>query len=156
MALTVDKTNTESGPPHRGPDRNYTMKLTIDFTTAANQIAQTETLGLFKIPKSTLVKEAYFVVRTADANITDVDIGIYSNADVVEDADELCDNLSLAATGLIKDTTGADASWDGATGGSHGYFNTAAAYKKVVLTNNTAATLDEAVVDFFIECTDCS
>ena len=156
MALTVDKTNTNAGIPYSGINREYVMKQTIDFTVTANQLTQNQTLGLFKLPKSTLVKSAYFVVKTLDAGITDVDIGIYSDADVVEDKDELCDGLSFAATGLIKDTTGADASWDGATGGSQGYFNTASAYKKVVMTLVTNDTCDTAIVDFFIECVDLS
>jgi len=76
MALTIDKTDTNAGVPWVGIDKVYIMKLNIDFSVSANNLVNAGTLGIFKVPAKTLIKEVYMVVNTVDADVTEVAKGI--------------------------------------------------------------------------------
>ena len=150
MAFHVDLTANESyGKPADAVDRHFIMHRRVDFTETANQLAQTETMGLFQVPPYVLVEEVIMIVRTADADVSDVDIGRYSTAGVVAAVDAFVDGATIAATGCIRDLAGETYSKQDGTVGYMG-----AAAWTIGLINNDADTINEAVIDFFAICLD--
>ena len=150
MAFDIDLTANEGAVlPWEGKDKYFVMKKRVDFTESANQLANAKSMGLFDIPAYVLVEEVFMVVRTADADITDVDIGRYSTAGVVASVDGFVDGATLAATGLVRDLAGETYSKQDGTFGYMGTSDWA-----IGLYNNDAQTIDEAVVDFYAVCMD--
>ncbi len=150
MAFDVDLTSRESAcEPVDGILKKFVMKRRVDFTQTANQLATAKTMGLFQVPAYVLVEEVFMVVRTADADITDVDIGRFSAAGVVAAVDAFVDGATIAATGLVRDLAGETYSRQD---GTAGYMGEAA--WAIGLTNNDAQTINEAIIDFFAVCVD--
>ncbi len=144
MAFTVDLTAYEDPcVPVDGINRHVCLTRKVDFTETANQLIQTATMGLFLVPAYVLIEEVLILVTTADADITDVDIGRYSTAGVVAAVDAFVDGATLAATGLVRDLAGETYS---RTDGTAGYMGEAA--WAIGLINNDADTLNGAVVKF--------
>jgi len=150
MAFAKNLTTSEGfSLPVDGLTKDVILRKRVDFTVAANQLAQNEIMALFKIPAFVLVEEVFMVVRTADTDITDVDIGSFTTAGVAVAADGFMDGLSLAAEGLIRDLAGETYSPQDQTAG---YMATSDWV--VGFTNKDAQTIDGAVVDFFAVCKD--
>jgi len=150
MAFTIDLTENESyAKPVDAVDRHFVMHRRVDFTETDNQLANAQTMGLFQVPPYVLVEEVIMVVRTADADVTDVDIGRYSTAGVVAAVDAFIDGGTLATTGEKRDLAGETYSKQDGTAGYMG-----AAAWTIGLINNDADTINEAIVDFFAICVD--
>jgi hypothetical protein len=150
MDFKVDLTTKEGySLPVDGLTKDVVLRKRVDFTVAANQLAQNEVMALFKIPAFVLVEEVFMVVRTADADVTDVDIGSFTEAGVGVAADGFMDGLSLAALGLIRDLAGETYSPQDQTAGYMGTSDWVVGF-----TNKDAQALDGAVVDFFAVCKD--
>lgn len=150
MAFTVDLTSAEGTTvPVDGINKCFVMRRTVDFTKTANQLAQTATMALFDIPAYILVREVYMVVTTADADVSDVDIGTFSTAGVAVSADGFIDGATIASTGIKRDVAGETYSINDGTAGY-----VAAAAWSVGLTNNDADTINGAVITFCAECVD--
>ncbi len=150
MAFDIDLTSRDGyAEPVDGIVKKFLMRRRVDFTAAANQLANAKTMGLFKVPAYVLVEEVAMVVRTADAQVTDVDIGRFSTAGVVAAVDAFADGASLAATGLIRDLAGDTYSRQDGTAGYMGEADWI-----IGLTNNDADMINDAIVDFVAFCVD--
>ncbi len=150
MAFDMDLTSRDGyAEPVDGIVKKFLMKKRVDFTVAANQLANAKKMGLFKVPAYVLVEEVAMVVRTADADITDVDIGRFSTAGVAAAVDAFVDGASLAVTGLIRDLAGETYSRQDGTAGYMGETDWI-----IGLTNNDADTINGAVIDFVAFCVD--
>ncbi len=150
MAFDIDLTSRESASePVDGILKKFVMKRRVDFTQTANQLAQTKTVGLFKVPAYVLVEEVFAVVRTADADVTDVDLGSFSSAGVAVAADGFIDGGTLATTGLKRDLAGETYSRQDGTAGYMAETDWC-----IGLTNNDADPINGAIVDFYAACVD--
>jgi hypothetical protein len=150
MAFTKDLTENDGyAPPVDGLNKKFVMKRRVDFTVAANQLANAQTMGLFNVPAGVLVEETLMNVVTPDADITDVDIGSFTTAGVAVVADGFVDGATLAAAGVVRDLAGETYSRQDGTAGYSSTSNW-----KIGFTNNDAQTINEAVVDFFALCVD--
>ena len=144
MAFTVDLTENEGvAISVDSINRHFSMTRDVDFTETANQLIQTATMGLFLVPAFVLIEEVMILVLTADADITDVDIGRYSTAGVAAAADAFVDGATLANTGLVRDLAGETYSRTDGTAGYMGQADWA-----IGLINNDAQTLNEAKIRF--------
>jgi hypothetical protein len=148
MAFDVDLTTRENAcEPVDGIGKVFLMQKTVDFTVAANQVALNKTLALFKVPAGVVVLEAGYDVTTQEANVTDVDLGVFSTAGSPVDADGLLNGGSLATAGVIRQV------------GSPAYALPAgyvsATDEVIALTNNDAYTIATAIVAFYALCMDC-
>lgn len=150
MAFTVDLTEGEGTVmPVDGVVKHFVLKREVDFTVTANQLVNTGTMALFDIPAYVLVREVFIVVKTADADVTTVDVGSYSTAGVAVAATGFMDDATLATTGIKRDVAGGTYA---ITDGTAGYV--AAADWAIGLYNADADTINEAVVEFYAECVD--
>jgi hypothetical protein len=152
MAIHIDLTSAEgyAVPVDGAVGRTFQMVRHVDFTETANQLAQTEIMALFKVPAGVLVKEVMIYVETADADVSDVDIGNASSAGVTISADGFVDGATLASTGLKRDLAGETYSLQD---GTAGYCSTSDTI--IILTNNDADTINGAIVNFIARCEDC-
>ncbi len=151
MAFDVDNTSRQGYEVQvDGVGKVTAMRCEIDFTVAANQLAQNKTMGLMKVPAGVLVTEVLMRVKTTDTDVTDVDIGSFTTAGVAVDADGFVDGATLAATGIVRDLAGEAYS---PQDGTAGYSSTSNWI--IGLTNNDADTINEAVVVFIANCIDC-
>lgn len=149
MAFDIDQTTYDGyAPAEDGFMKSFIMKRTVDFTVAANALAQTKVMGLFKVPAYVLVREVIMVVKTADAQVSDVDIGSYSTAAVAVDADGFHNGSTLASTGIIRDLSAAY----NLLAGTAGYVS--ATNWTIGFLNNDADTINDAKIDFFADCVD--
>jgi len=135
MASTKDVRPTSSSPDFSKVGTTYILSQEIDFTDTDNQLAQNETMSVFDIPANCHVR-GFMKVTTADADITDVDLGMTTDGTT---SASLFDGVSLASTGYVQNATALDA------------FTTAASI--VVLTNKDAQTINQAVVKVIVEVT---
>lgn len=150
MAFTVDLTDGEGAcMPVDGGLKHFVLRRTVDFSDAANSLIATATMGLFDIPAYVSVREVFAIVTDADAGVTDIDIGSYSTAGVVNDVDGFMDGGDPSSTGILRDTAGETYS---IANGTVGY--QAAAAWTIGLINNGAGTLDDAIITFCAECID--
>jgi hypothetical protein len=133
------------------------LRRRVDFTVTANQLASGKLMSLFKLPADCMVIKAGMYVKTADAQVTDVDLGLFtlagdadSAAYTAVDADGFIDGLDISSTtgyriGLVSsayNTQGTDP------------LHVTAANSVVALTNNDADTINDAVIDFYVVCID--
>jgi hypothetical protein len=125
------------------------MKKRVDFTQAANQLAQNEIMALFDVPAGVLVEEVLMNVVTADADITDVDVGSFDTAEAAIAADGFMDGADISSTGLKRDLAGETYSKQDQ---SAGYMGTADWI--IGFTNKDAQALNGAVIDFYAVCVD--
>lgn len=147
MAFTVDKTSGDGyALPRDGQGKTFVLEKEVDFSLAANQLAQTEIMALFKIPADVLVQEVLMEVLTADTDVTDVDIGSFTTAEVAVAADGFVDGGTLASLGYVRDVSGETYS------PPTGYISTGDWI--VGLTNNDANAINEAKVRFLAVCLD--
>ena len=152
MAFEINLASSENAavPVDGSIGKNFIMRREVDFTVAANQLAQTKAMGLFKVPAGVLVEEVLMRVKTPDADVTDVDIGSYSTAGVAVVADGFMDGATLANAGIVRDLAGETYSRQD---GTAGYSSTSE--WMIGLLNNDADTINEAVVEFIAICVDC-
>jgi hypothetical protein len=148
MAFDVDLTGREKAAiPVDGILKNFLMKRSVDFTVVANQVASGKVCALFQVPAYVLVEEVFYDVQTAEANVTDIDIGSFTTAGVGVAATGFMEAKSLAALGLIRALSGKTYSRQD---GTAGYFSQSPWV--IGLTNDDADTIATAVVDFFAVC----
>ncbi len=148
MAFKVDKCDSPA-MPWDGREKEFLLKKRIDFRLSANQLAQNEIMGIFEIPGNVLVEEVLLNVITADADVSDVDVGSFSTAGVAVAADGFIDGADVSTGGVKRDI--ADETYS-LTNGTGGYV--ASANWKIGLTNKDAQALDAAVIDVIARCID--
>ena len=151
MAFTKDLTTTDgyAVPVDGVVGKEFQMNRRVDFSVAANQLAQNEIVALFKVPAGVLVEEVIPYVETPDTDVTDVDIGGFTTAGVAIVADGFIDGGTLAAAGAVRDFAGETYSRQDGTAGFCSTSNWI-----IGLTNKDADTLNGAVVNFVAICKD--
>lgn len=154
MAFNIDltengATGTPGDVPEAGLRKFFTMERTIDFTVTANQLANAQVAAIFTVPAYVLVEEVMILVHTADADITDVDVGNYTTAGVATVVDGFIDGATIATTGLKRDVTGETYSPQSGTVGFMGTTDWV-----VSLYNNDAQTIDGAILTIIAKCQD--
>jgi len=139
MAATVNNRPTSSKATWQRTGESYRLQQTINFVTTANQLAQNETMALFDIPADTIIEQAFIEITTAQATVTDVDLGCSTDGSTAAD---LIDGATLAATGYVTNGTYLPAGYNAA--------------QQVVLTNKDAQTIATAVIRVIVVCRDVS
>lgn len=134
------------------------LRRRVDFTVAANQLAQTKLMSIFKIPKDCMILKAGMYVKTADTDVSDVDLGLYtllgdadSAAYTAVDADGFVDGGTLVSTGYPIPLVGGAYNPQGSDPN-----HITAANSVIALLNNDSDTINGAVVDFYAVCIDVS
>lgn len=148
MAFNIDltengATGTPGDIPVSGLNKKFRIDKTVDFSDSDNFLAQTEVAALMTIPAYVHIKEVMILVHTADADVSDVDLGPYTTAGVAVDADGFVDGATLAATGLVRDVGTAAYNQQS---GTDGYMGTSDWVLGIL--NNDADTLNGAIVTF--------
>jgi len=133
MAATIDNRPTSSLASNLHTGILQWREVDVDFTVAANQLANAETMSLLDIAAGEVVLAAFIDVDTADADITDVDLGLSSDGTT---DDTLVDGADISSTGIKSGGTNAVAP----------NYTAAGAAMQLVLTNNDAQTIDAAVI----------
>lgn len=130
------------------------LKKTVDFSVVANNLVTTGVMSIFKLPAKCIVLACGIKVLTADAQISDVDLGLYTeaaNGDITAvDIDGYGDGLNLTATGYKKDP---DAAFNSAGAEAMHVVVADSFFTIKVITN---ATLNDAVVEFYAVVMDVS
>ena len=151
----VDLVENEGAGVMYGPEKMGVLKRTVDFSMAANLLAQNKIMSLFKIPAKVLVTKVIMNVLTADADVTTVNMGVYTeaaNGDITEvDLDGFGVNLDPHLVGLVANDV--DAVYNSAGTGGRGYVNMSAE-SIITLQNVDAQSLDSAVIEFYAVCED--
>lgn len=134
MASTVDNRATGEKLPIAMERRPILVKFNIDFTDTDNQLDQNETMSLGTLEAGDIVLASYINVTTADATISDVDLGYSTdgatNAGFIEAADITTTGVKAGAVALYPVIFTAE--------------------NQIVFTNNDAQTIDEAVVEVYL------
>jgi hypothetical protein len=125
-------------------------KRTVNFATAANYLAQTQVMPIFKVPAKVKIREFGMRVITADTDVTTVDLGVYTRDEstlaITEvDLDGFAVNVSLATTGYVG--VDVDAVYNPAGTNAHGYVGIVDSY--LCIYNADADTINGANVEFF-------
>ena len=95
MASTVDNRPTSSLPVFsRVGKSGYSVSASIDFSVAANNLAQNETMSIFDIPAHSNIEWAKVYVSTADTDITTVDLGFSTDGST---SDILLDGMNFTS-----------------------------------------------------------
>lgn len=145
MAYTTDLTSGfGTVMPSSGGGKLYVLQKYVDFSVTANNLAQNETMCLFHIPAGVLAREVGMWVITADADVSDVDIGYATTSGTVAEADSFVDGATLAATGWIRDVLGETFSFNGTAGFVY------TAEWDIVLTNKDTDTINGAKILFYV------
>lgn len=147
MALTRDLVTTfpeGSNRSYKGQGRNFVASYEIDFAGDDMSLAQNEIMRITTIPAGTAITAVAIYVNTAQATITDIDIG---TGDTTTSAN-LIDGATLASGSVYIGGT-VDIS---ATGG--GLINATAT--NLLLTNKDAQTLNSAKVTVICNFVDFS
>lgn len=96
----IDNSTDYSGVNPWGT-RQFTLVYEIDFSVTANNMAQNDVMVLADdLPLGLQINGIIIEVTTAQATITDIDVGLDSTATHVT-SDNLIDGASLAATGWV-------------------------------------------------------
>lgn len=128
MAADVDIRTDISAPDHSRVGEQYRIEIPVDFTTSSNQLAQNEVMSLYTVPQDSLITYAGIKVTTADADVSDMNLGI--STDGATD-NSLIDALDPSATGWeVSANLSVECTAD----------------SQIVLTNIDADTIDEAVI----------
>ena len=101
MALTQDLTAIFGEALNaQGVRSKGLVPYEIDFAanSAALELAQNEVIGIVDIPAGSIISGGFIKVITADATVTDVDVGVTTSSATNA---TLADGLSLASTGWI-------------------------------------------------------
>lgn len=137
MALTRDLTAIfGTAKSARGLDKKMLASYEIDFSATSRSLAQNEIMGVVDIPAGCIIYGGFVKVKTAQATITDFDIGISTSQATAAD---LADGISLASTGFVA--------FNNVTTG--GVKVTAAS--ELVLTNIDAQTLNSAKIEVILD-----
>lgn len=138
MAYNVDIEPTSGALPHSTLPSVNRLKFRVDFTDSDNNLAQNETMKLWTIPANTWVLNAFIDVITADADVSDVDLGYGDGTAGQATNDDFVDGVTLATTGR-KFTAGmtAPVNITSETG--------------LLLENNDADTINGAVIDVVLD-----
>lgn len=142
MAIHVDLSSTVFGStrPWKGENKTYIASYEIDFSTTGYDLAQNEIMKIATIPAGTVIASAMVKVLTAEAEITDVDIGVGTTTTVAN----IFDGISMASTG-----------WLAANNLTTTYGGTYQTTESALLfTNKDAQTLDTAKIVVIIEFVD--
>ena len=137
MALTRDLTSTfGTARAAKGIYGRNLVSFEIDFSATDMSLAQNEVMGIVDIPAGCIIYGGFMKVETAEAEITDIDIGVSTGA--ATDA-TLADGISMASTGYVA--------FNNVTSG--GVYTTAAS--ELVLTNKDAQTLNSAKIEIILD-----
>jgi hypothetical protein len=135
----LDATPTNSLPVWTDVGKSYILdSVTIDFSVAANFLAQNEIVDIYDIPAGTVVEWAIMNVITADTDVTDVNLGVALTGVA---ATNLIDAGTLAAVDYVVGAAAATP------------IVCPTADSKVTLINIDADTINEAKVQFIVKCT---
>jgi hypothetical protein len=136
----VDATPANSKPVWTDVGKSYILdSVTVDFSVTGNNLAQNEIMDIYDIPANTVVEWAVLNITTAQADVTDVDLGVAATGVTAAD---LIDGGSLASAVGI---TGAAAQTPAVVVGSTA--------EVVTFTNKDAQTIASAVIQFIVKCT---
>ena len=135
MAATQDIRPGGMGLPFGGLSKSFVMKKRLDFADLT-ALAQNETLAICDLPAGLDLISAKLKVVTAQADISDVDLGVHTTGDT--DA-TLIDGATLASTGY-KNGAGTRIQLTADT--------------QLVLTNKDAQSIATAVFDVILEVVD--
>ena len=155
MAFTVDLTEDVGvAMPFDGAGKHFVVQKTVDFSVAANHLANDETMGLFPIPAGVLVEEVIVeVVTCPDADSNDIDIGSYTTAGVAIAATGFGDHFAIlggsVAGTYVRDVAGQTYSL---TDGTAGFVR--ATDWALGFNNDDADELDAGVLRFIAICKD--
>ena len=133
MAATIDNRPTSSLASNLNTGILQWREVDVDFTVTANQLVQNGTMSLLDIALGEVVLAAFINVVTADADVSDVDLGLETGGAT---NDTLIDAATLASTGIKS---------AGANAVLPNYLACAAA-TQLVLTNKDADTINEAII----------
>jgi hypothetical protein len=143
MAATVNIRPTNSDGLVQTALQDKVWETKIDFSTTGYALAQNETMAIWDLPAGVQVEGAKLYVDTAQATITDVDLGVSTDGST---DDGLVDGASLAAASVYK---------SGGTNATGAVFPLDVdAASQVVFTNKDAQTLNSAVVNVIIKVCD--
>lgn len=143
MTITRDLSGTFSSVRgSKGARQVFVNTFEVDFSDTDMSLAQNEVMEICVVPAGTLVLSAGLYVVTAETEITDVDLGVSTDANT---SANLIDGVSLASTGYVAGNVDLSA-----TGG--GVWVTAES--KLKLTNKDAQTLNAAKVKVILVCVD--
>ncbi len=135
----VDNLPTATELPFQSRGKHHQVSIDVDFSVTGNSLAQNDLMGLLAIPAGMDVVSAKIKVTTANAAVTNVDLGLTAD-----------DGTPATAADLI----------DGATLGTTGYKSGAGtrvqttADMLVVLTNLDADTLSAGVIEVKLDLVD--
>jgi hypothetical protein len=123
-------------------ERIFVMKNRLDFSLE-NVTGDTDGIvQALAIPAGTAVLAVWLNVITADAGVTDVDVGLAAGTEFME-------AVSLATTGLKFDATAAE---NGIGGATHGLMFSSA--DTIDISIQDVQTADTLVVDIYALCVD--
>jgi hypothetical protein len=156
-AFTVSKVANDGYSLSWPGNKLTVLRKRVDFSVAANNLAQNGIMGIFKVPADCFVLKFGMKVITVDADIeTSGLLGVYTETAAgvitVVDAD------GYGVTGQILTVAGYVASDVDAAFNSGGAdsFHPLADNSVLTFTNLDSATVDAAVVDFFAVLVDVS
>ena len=136
MAATVDNRPSGSGMPFVGQPGVSRIQRRVDFSATGMALIKDATMALLDVPAGSVVFGAEILVNTAQAAITDIDLGL--NATGATNT-TLKETVSLAATGYPTGST------DALAAPIHVKANT-----QLVVTNTVATTISTADVTFIL------
>ncbi len=139
MAPTKDFTGAVCIPTD-GVHKQYVMKATINFGDSGKSLAQNESAGIFDVPAGVMVERVVLNVKTPQADITDIDVGIDGGV-----ADGFIDGADISTAGYKTDIDEGYTPTAGFLSGSDAI---------IAVKNMDANTLNAAVIDFFAVCVD--
>jgi len=143
MAYDISNQPEIGGLAWDGLKKSIVQKVEVDFSIAANNLAQNKVMAVMRIPAGVLIEEIMLNVKTADADISDVDVGIATaSTEATISADGFINNADISTTGLKRDLAGETYSRQD---GTAGYFTSVET--DIIITNKDAQTIDEAVID---------
>ena len=136
----VDATPTNSKPVWTNVGKSYILdSVTVDFSVAGNDLTNGQIMDIYDIPANTVVEWAVMNVTTADADVSDVDLGVAATGVTALDLIQAGDVSSAVMVG------GAAAETPIVIVGSTA--------EVVTLTNQDAQALNAAVIQFIVKCT---
>lgn len=157
MAFTVDLTGDVGvALPWDGLNKHFVLKKTVDFSEAANHLANAEIMALMPIPAGVLVREVIAKITTsADSDTTTFEVGSFTTAEVaIQEHGFLYAQNPYQATvpAYVRDTAVDTHAVYALTDGTAGYVG--ASDWILGFTNTDAQELDNGVIEFMVVCID--
>jgi hypothetical protein len=137
MTVEIDNSGGAAVQAQGPNSRIGVMYNRVDFTETANALATTLSMGIFTVPMGVRVLNVFMHVIQADADVSDVDVGIEGGTE-----DGFIDGATIATVG-IKDDVDEAYSTPG-----NGFFDVDDD-QVIALKNNDADTINGAIIDFF-------